>query len=200
MKTGSSKSGGSANGGRNQLPAPEFVQAQARALWLTMSNYKTIRSNIEGALDEGEYELAALQARFGLQIGIRSVIARRGLYYVDKGPFEVMRTYFAEDDPVRVKGFALDRSNPMTKEEVVAYCGDCHHFVETICGVTASALTDAVSRDDQIEAAIGLMEDVTGLADHLNVHLPWPGEDVVILRMLRSKLKNAQQKAAQGSA
>lgn len=198
MKTGSSKSGSVENSGRSQLPAPEFVQAQARALWLTMSNYKTIRSNIEGALDEDQYELAALQARFGLQIGIRSVIARRGLYYVDKGPFEVMRTYFSEDDPVRVKGFALDRGNPMSADEVIAYCGECHYFVETICGVAASTLTDAVSRDDQIEAAIGLMEDVTGLAGYLNVHLPWPGEDVVILRMLRSKLKSAQQKA-QGS-
>lgn len=79
MKTGSSKSGSAENSGRSQLPAPEFVQAQARALWLTMSNYKTIRSNIEGALDEDEYELAALQARFGLQIGIRSVIDRKSV-------------------------------------------------------------------------------------------------------------------------
>lgn len=178
------------------MAASEFVQSQARALWLAMSNYKTIRSNVEGALADGEFELAALQARFGLQIGIRYVIAQRGLYYVDGGPFDILRSRFAEDDPVRVRAFQLDRRNPLSTEDVVAYCDECHEFVEQTCGLSVAAFTDASSRDDQIEAAISQMEDITELAAHLGVSLPWPAEDVKILRLLRTKLLHARCDAA----
>ena len=181
------------NGDQGTVSAAEFVQSTARALWLTMSNYKTIRSNIQGALADHEYELAAMQARFGLQIGIRAIIAQRRLSHIEGSPFEVLRKAFAETDPVRVLAFQLDRRNPKTPSEVADYCRACHDFVETTCGVSVANFTDAPTRDGEIEAAISTMEDLTELAGHLSVNLPWPPEDVTVLRLLRGKLADAKR-------
>jgi len=153
-----------------------------------MSNYKTIKENIHGALRDGEFELAALQARFSIQIGIRTVVADRGLSGHRGSPFEVLRSTFSVDDHIRVLAMHLDRCNPMSQREVVDYCTACQSFVEKDCGLTGGEYLASFSGDEQVEATIKTMEQLTSMAEHLKVELPWPAADIVMLRLLRDRI------------
>jgi len=175
---------------RLPLAASQFVQYKARELWLVAVNYGALRRNIEASKRAGELELVALQSRFSLQIGVRIAFVQCGLHMEGVGgPFEAAKTLFGESSEVYIELLRLDRRNPVSESEILSYASECETFVASICDLVLLSTFD-LTQETSIDEMLAYMRALTRLAQHLNVAITWPQEDVLTLEEIRSRLKS----------
>src|SRR6202030_1077507 len=99
-------------------------------------HYLTVRRNVVAALEVDEFELAAVQSRFSIQLGVRVKLAQAGI--VTEGvssPFDALARDAGKGSPIYQRAIELDRTNPITPEDVRGYCASCHQFVEEYCDI-----------------------------------------------------------------
>jgi hypothetical protein len=171
------------------MTANEFVLSSAQLLWAVSSHYLTVRRNVQAALDADEYELAGVQSRFSIQLGVRVKLAQAGV--VTEGtssPFEALAKQAGKDSAMYRRAIELDRYNPITPEDVRNYAGLCHQFVQQYCDIPSVERCPQINEDADVDKLLTRMRDLTELAKYLDVDISWPEEDLVIIETIRSRI------------
>jgi hypothetical protein len=171
------------------MTANEFALSSAQLLWAVSSHYLTVRRNVQAALDADEYELAAVQSRFSIQLGVRVKLAQAGV--VTEGvssPFEALARQSGKDSAIYRRAIELDRLNPITPHEVRGYSEQCHQFVQQYCDMPSTDRCPQINKDSDVDELLIRMRDLTNLADYLGIEISWPQEDLVIIETIRSRI------------
>jgi hypothetical protein len=174
---------------RLPITANEFVLSSAQLLWAVSSHYLTVRRNIRAALDADEYELAAVQSRFSIQLGVRVKLAQAGVITEgSSSPFEALARNSGKDSAIYRRAIELDRVNPITREDVHKYTELCHEFVQQYCDIPGSERCPQISEDSDVDQLLIRMRDLTNMANYLGIGISWPEEDLVIIETIRSRI------------
>jgi hypothetical protein len=179
-----------AAGGLERLDcsAGEFVQLMAKLVWSTASNYNTILGNIEAAVESGEWELAALQSRFSIHLGLRIKLLAAG--HLGGQGFDALSKLFGTDSEVYTEALRLDEASPMTPREVGDYAKECLEFVHRLCDLPPRSTFPRLSSNESVRQFVKTMRDVTSLAKFLDVRIAWPDEDLTILEEILAKTQS----------
>jgi hypothetical protein len=174
---------------RLPLTANEFVMLKARSLWLIGTNYSNVQKGIDNALRAGEFELAALQARFSLQLGIRIKLAGEG-HAMDGvgGPFEALASYAGKESDFYRAITALDRENPLDADEVRRYCTKCRDFITRHCGLAEMEAFLRVESDDDVKILLRRMRELSDMASYLGAPVTWPQSDLSLVEAMAASL------------
>ena len=174
---------------RLPMTANELALSASQLLWAVSSHYLTVRRNVQAALDADEYELAAVQSRFSIQLGVRVKLAQAGI--VTEGvssPFEALARHMGKDSAIYRRAIELDRTNPITRGDVHRYAELCHQFVEQHCDIPSADRCPQINSDRDVDALLSRMRGLTDLAKYLNIDITWPEDDLVIIETVRGRI------------